>query len=43
MFADDERISLSLHVLAASEGEGRDLGEPRIIYRYTEHRRSFVV
>jgi len=43
MFTDGAGISLSLHVPAASEGERRDLGQPRINYRYAEHRRSVVV
>jgi len=43
MFADGAGISLSLHVLASSEGERRVCGKPLIIYRYTEHSRSFEV
>jgi hypothetical protein len=43
MFADGAGISLSLHVPASSEGERRNLGKPRINYRYTEHIRSFMV
>jgi len=43
MFADGAGISLSLHVPASSEGERRDLREPRINYTYTEHTRSVVI
>jgi hypothetical protein len=43
MFADGAGISLSFYVPASSEGERRDLGEPRINYRYAESRRSVVV
>jgi len=43
MFADGEGISLSLHVPASSEGERRDLGEPRINYTHTEHICSVVI
>jgi len=43
MFADGAGISFALHVSASSEGEGRDFGESRINYRYTEHLHSVVV
>jgi hypothetical protein len=34
MFTDDARVYLSLHVLAADQGKGRDTGGTRMKYRF---------